>query len=279
MELAVLSEKPVDVEVEFKKPLAYGLSFSSYTAPMGPAGEFESVRLAENPSIPKKIDEFSREKIKVRDALPELARSFDYYYLQKILSAGILGEQKKLVPTRWSITAMDRMLADDCIEKAKQCDAVGEIMLFANTHFDNHFEILLLPGAWEFEQFEAWSPGSAWAQANVAHEYEPYAGRSDYAESEGGGYYAGRLGCAEGLAKMRRQARTIVFREIDEAYKIPLGVWQVREGVRQAFENPPSKFATLKDALSALQARLRVPVAHYLEKSGILRQRKMVDFA
>jgi len=279
MQLAVLSQKPVDIEVEFKKPLSYAMNFSAFTAPMGPSGEFESMRLAENPVIPKKIDEFADEKIKVRDAIPELSRSFDYYYLQKLLSAGILGENKKLVPTRWSITAMDRILADDCITQVKQSPELDEISVFSNMNFDNHYEILLLPGAWEFEQFEAWSPGSYWqTQANVAHEYEPYAGRSDYAESEGGGYYAGRLACAEALSKMRRQARVVVFREIDEAYKVPLGVWQVREGVRNAFTKPPMKFNTLAEALNHLRTRLRVPLEQYLEKSSILRQKKMTEF-
>lgn len=280
MELAVLSQKPVDIEVEFKKPLSYGMNFSAFESPTGPSGEFESMRLAENPVIPNKIDEFAEEKIKVRDAIPELTKSFDYYYLQKLLSAGILGENKKLVPTRWSITAMDRILADDCITQVKQSPELGEISVFSNTHFDNHYEILLLPGAWEFEQFEAWSPGSSWqTQSNVAHEYEPYAGRSDYAESEGGGYYAGRLACAEALARMRKQARTIVFREIDEAYKVPLGVWQVREGARNAFTKPPSKFADLADALAHLGSKLRVPIEQYLQKSDVLKQKKMTDFA
>ncbi|MBS3070613.1 hypothetical protein J4220_03850, partial [Candidatus Micrarchaeota archaeon] len=168
----------------------FHISFSSYTAPMGPAGAMEKMRLTENPVIPKKVDELAEEKVKVRDAVPELVKAgFDYYYMQKLLSAGVLGEKKKLVPTRWSITGTDKILADHYLEKVKESPQIDSPTLYSHEHFDNHYEILLLPGGWEFEQFEAWSPGSAWkTNATVAHEYEPFSGRSDYAESEGGGY-------------------------------------------------------------------------------------------
>ncbi len=272
MQLGVLSQKPVDMEVKFKKKPQFHLSFSSYTAPMGPTGAMETMRLTENPTIPKKVDELAQEKIKVREIIPEMVKGgFDYYYLQKLLSAGVFGEKKKLVPTRWSITGMDKILADHHLESVKQSQHINEVLVFSNSHFDNHYEILLLPGGWEFEQFEAWG-------SSVAHEWEGYEGRSDYAESEGGGYYAGRFSCAEGLWKMKKQARVTVFREISEEYKVPLGVWQVREGVAKAFEKPPLKFLSLKEALEHLQTKLKVPMKKYLEKSMILKQKTLAEF-
>ena len=280
MQLSVLAQKPVDMEVTFTKKPEFHLSFSSYTAPMGPAGAMEKMRLTENPVIPKKVDELAEEKVKVRDAVPELVKAgFDYYYMQKLLSAGVLGEKKKLVPTRWSITGTDKILADHYLEKVKENPQIDSPTLYSHEHFDNRYEILLLPGGWEFEQFEAWSPGSAWkTNATVAHEHEPFTGRSDYAESEGGGYYAGRFGVAEALHKMRKQARSIVFREISEDYNVPLGVWQVRTGVQGAFKKTPVKFNSLAEALSHLQTRLKVPIAEYLKNSSILRQKTLAEF-
>jgi len=280
MQLSVLSQKPVDVEVKFKKKPEFHLFFSSYTAPMGPTGVMETMRLAENPKIPKKVDELAEEKIKVREIIPELVKAgMDYYYLQKLLSAGVFGEKKKLVPTRWSITGMDKILADHYLESVKQNPHINEVLVFSHSHFDNHYEILLLPGAWEFEQFEAWEPGSYWTtNPTIAHEWEPFEGRGDYAESEGGGYYAGRLSCAEALWKMKKQARVTVFREISEEYKIPLGVFQVREGVAKAFEKPPLKFAVLKQALEHLKTKLKAPIAEYLKKSMILKQKTLGEF-
>ncbi len=272
MQLAVLSRKPVDVEVKFKSRPEFRLNFSSYSAPMGPAGAMEGMRLAGNPVIPKKVDELSGEKIRVRDAMPELVKAgLDNHYLQKLLSVGLLGEKKKLVPTRWSITGTDKILADHYLEKVRESKPAGEIKVYSHAHFDNNYEILLLPGAWEFEQFEAWG-------SSVAHEFEPFGGRSDYAESEGGGYYAGRFSVAEALFNMRRQARVTVFREISEDYNPPLGVWQVRVGVAKALEKPPLKFGTMREALAHLRGRLKTPMEEYLRKSAILKQKKLNEF-
>jgi len=279
----VVSQKSVDLEVKFERPLQFSMDFSSFYQPMGPSGAVEKVSVAGNPSVPKKVDELAQEKVKVRQAVPELLSSgLDVYYLQKVLSAGILGEEKKLVPTRWSITAGDRMVADHFLESVKQSPCVNEYAIYSSEFLHNHFEVLLLPGRWEFEQFEAWAPGTVWTKGETAPvimaEYEPYAGRSDYAELEGGGYYAGRLGAAEALHEMGKQARVVIFREIHEEYQIPVGVWQVREQVRQAFKKPPTKCTALKDAFQLLNSRLRLPVSAYYAKSKVLGQKKIFDF-
>lgn len=282
---AVMSRNTVDMEVEFDRVPRYAMSFSPISQPMGPSANVKKMELAENPKIPRKIYSAVEEDVRVREILPELVTSgFDYYYLQKLLSAGLLGKQddKKIVPTRWGITATDRMMGDYYIKQVKECDAVGEIRVYTNEYLFNHFEILLLPGKWEFEQFESWSPKTIWTQseddASIAHEYEPFEGRSDYAVTEGGGYYAGRFACAEGLAKMRKQARVVVFREIYEGYQMPVGVWELRENVRNAFRNIPERHDTLKSALASIQARLRNGMASYLDKSIVMRQKKLGDF-
>ena len=146
----------------------------------------------------------------------------------------------------------------------------------------NHFEILLMPGKWAFEQFEAWAPGSAWDEGkrtyNIEHEYEPFEGRTTYAEEEGGGYYAGRLGVVEALAKRERQARAIVFREIGREYNVPVGVWEVRQNARHAMSSVPKRFSTFSDALEHLSGRLKIPIAEYKCRSRILPQTRLVDF-
>ncbi|PIT85743.1 hypothetical protein COU36_01525 [Candidatus Micrarchaeota archaeon CG10_big_fil_rev_8_21_14_0_10_59_7] len=277
----VMSTKPVDVEARFSKPLSFKMSFSPVSQPMGPTAPLLDLRLAGNPTVPKKVDEFANEKIKVRDALPELLSSgLDYYYVQKVLSAGLLGEKKKLVPTRWAITAADKMIADLYLREIKNFPPVSEFLIFSSDYLYNHFEVLLLPGMWEFEQFEAWSAGTVWTPdgGGISQEYEPYGGRSDYADSEGGGYYAGRFGVTEGLRNMRRQARVVIFREIGQEYQLPVGVFEVRENVRHAFKNPPAKFATLQDAFTELRLRLRNPLEAYLSKSEVLRQKRLSDY-
>jgi hypothetical protein len=155
-------------------------------------------------------------------------------------------------------------------------------MVYTNTYLDNHFEILLMPRKWEYEQFEAWAPQTLWTMAYRApainQENEGYWGRSDYAIKEGGGYYAARFAVQEALDRMRRQAGVIVFREIYEGYIMPVGVWEVRENVRQAMRKAPRKFATLAEALEDISTRLKIPLSEYMKRSKILLQRRLEEF-
>ncbi|MFH1285119.1 MAG: Nre family DNA repair protein [Candidatus Micrarchaeota archaeon] len=279
----VLSIAPVDVEMQFARKPTYTVSFSQINQPMGPSAPLKDFRVCENPEIPKRVDQLANEKIKAVEAARELSEhGFDIYYLTKLLSAGVLGINKKLVPTRWSITATDDMLSKQQMSRIREYPQLSNFLVYSNEYLYNHFEILLLPGAWEFEQFESWAPGTLWTQGargmSTVQEYEPFAGRTAYAQKEGGGYYAGRYGVTEALDNLRKQARAVVFREIHEGYVLPVGVWEVRENVRNAFKNQPKKFSSLKDALSDISTRLRVPISTYLKMSSILQQRKLVDF-
>jgi hypothetical protein len=63
---------------------------------------------------------------------------------------------------------------------------------------------------------------------------------------------------------------------------MPVGVWNVREAVRQAVKNHPYKFATLQEALDFVGRKMDIPVSRWIERSSILkdtmRQKKLVDF-
>ena len=168
------------------------------------------------------------------------------------------------------------------LEEVRQFSQLNNFLVYSSQFLDNHFEILLMPGSWEYENFEAWAPGSFWSKylkkAEIVEEYEPYSGRTAYADQEGGGYYAARLAVVEALHKMKKQARIIVFREIYEGYTIPLGVWQVRENVRNAMKQKPMSFATLKEALNHINSNLRLPVSEYAKQSRILGQKRILDW-
>lgn len=280
-----LATKPTDVEMSFSSKPVYRVSFSDIHQPMGPSASLERLTLAENPHIPRKIDYIVSDEVKSSDAGVMLYEGGqDVYKISTILSSGVLGmkERKKLVPTRWSITAVDSLLFDFMVEDVKGYPSVNEFMVFSHRALDNRFEILLMPGSWEYENFEAWAPGGLWTasmkKAEILEEYEPFRGRTKYADKEGGGYYASRLGVIEGLRRMRRQARVVVFREVYEGYQVPLGVWQVRENVRQAMSGRPESFSTLKEAMMAIGTRLRIRMSDYTKESKILRQRRLGDF-
>ncbi len=277
-----MAEKPVEIEINFEKIRKSKLSFSSVLEPMGPSGIYKNLEILENPKIPKKISELEEEKIKVREVLPEIVGRYNIYYLQQLLSAGVLGEKKRIVPTRWSITATDKIIADYYIQKIKNFAMLNNFLLLESHYLHNHFYVILLPGKWEFEQFEAWAPRTVWNfsgnNLEITEEYEGYKGRKDYAKKQGGGYYAARLGSAEGMYKMRRQAKVVVIREIDEGYQVPVGVWEVRENVRNAFRQKYKKFDQLTKLLNYLKNKMKNKMEGYLAQTKILLQKRISEF-
>jgi hypothetical protein len=280
-----LSERPTDVELTFRKRPVYRVSFSDIVQPMGPSAVLERMRIAGNTSIPRKVDYIVGDDIKAAQAGMLLyEHGQDVYRISNILSSGVLGmkDSRKLVPTRWSIVAVQDMVAQGLIMKIKDMPQLGEFRVYSSEFLDNHFEVLLMPGNWEFENFEAWAPGSMWSEnlkkPEVIQEYEPFSGRKGYAELQGGGYYASRLGIAEGLSGIRRQARVVVFREVYEGYTVPLGNWQILENVRNAFRNPFRRFDSRQESLDYIGSKLRLPMSAYLEGSTLLRQSRLGDF-
>ncbi len=279
-----LSVRPVDVESHYKKAPEFGMSFSPVHQPMGATGDLRRFKITENTVIPRKVDYVISDDLTSTEQVTKLFDGrFDVYYLTNVLASGALGSEdaRKMVPTRWSITAVDDMLARELIGRMRGFQEVSSVQVFENTYMDNHFEVLLLPGAWEFELFEAWSANAIWGNAQgveVVAEHELNRGRKDYAYNEGGGYYAARFAVAEALASMGRQARCVVFREVYDSYVMPVGVWEVRENVRAAMAKKPKTFGSLGEALNDIKTRLNLPLSKYLRKSTILRQTRLTDY-
>ncbi len=275
-QLLALASKPADTEVTFAKKPFYHFFLSDYLQPMGPSGQLTKLRITENVRVPAPVEKIVRDELTAAEAATALyGKAQDVYKITTIFSSGVLGSErkKKLVPTKWSITATDDILAKNMMESIRESPQFPDYLVFEAKYMDNHFCILLIPGSWEFENFEAWAPGSNWAAFNpqkIIPEYEPFEGRTEYAESQAGGYYAARLAAVEYLYNARKQAKIISFREIYEGYQIPLGVWVVRETARAAFRQQPKRFSSLEEALAYIDTRNRIPVASYRQKSKIL---------
>ncbi len=169
---AVMSVKDVDMEAVFREKPRLMLSMDNILQPMGPSATLKDFSVIGNPSVPRVVDQIREDNIRTVDAVDELAgRGFDSHYLTKLLSAGIFGrkEQKKMVPTRWAITATDDMIGKQMLEKVRLLPQAEEFMVFSTEYLFNHFEVIVLPGAFEFEQFEAWI-GSDPEYASVSEE-------------------------------------------------------------------------------------------------------------
>lgn len=254
--------KPVNVEAEIKK-LSRRAEFDDIVQPMGYSAIVEKVRIAENPKIPDRVEKMYYDDVKAQKALSYLFdHGFSTYYLQKIFSAGMLGEMKsrKLVPTRWSITAVHDILGEEIKKEISGFEAVDSVMLFTFEHFGNHFEIILSPGNYFFQLIEIWRRKSFWSPREdwTGADSEDIRPKRQYSNL-GGGYYAARLPVLEYLRKIRREASVLVLREIKPSYYAPLGVWVVEEGVRNAMKLRPEMFESFNDALNKAASRIETP--------------------
>ncbi|MFA4646211.1 Nre family DNA repair protein [Pyrococcus kukulkanii] len=279
-----LSSKPVDSEVLLKgKPVIKVLP-SEFAPPLGPRGILRKFEIVDNPKVPRKVDYVVSDELKVKDAIITLYEAgFDEYYIIRLLSAGLLGVRKKLVPTRWSITAVQDTIGSYLRKIILDYEPIKEYELYFHEFLGNRYIVLLIPRMYAFELLEVWLKGSLFGsdEPSVIHDYEDFRGIKGYAEETSGAYYAARLSVLEYLRRRKRQASAIVFREVTPAYYAPLGVWQVRVGVRKALENIPQTFETLTEALNEIRRILQHPLGKYLDRSWLirqLRQRSIEDF-
>jgi len=283
-----MSSHSVDSEVEFTKRPSETIYLDDHTQPFGPSAPMKSFRL-QNVSVNRRIEKLYYDTdLLSRDAVIELySWGVEVSKIQRAFSVGMFGleRNRKLVPTRWSITAVDSIISSDLISKVKAYESVDKFHLYNYTYMSNVFAALLFPGNWSYEWMEAWFPGTFWnrtlPEADVGGDFENYWGRTAY-PSIGGCYFSARLSVAEALERMRRQATALVLREIHPEFPLPLGVWFVRECVRNLFRQRPTLYDDLESALKGLSNVLTVSLNRWIPKSEILKssifQRKITDF-
>jgi hypothetical protein len=265
-----MAKKSISAEFKLKKPIEANKEKDSYIPVIGKAALIEKVSLQENPIIEKKVDYIvSDTDVKSKDALLELEKSkIQTSMMIKILSAGLLGLKKnrKLVPTRWSITAVDDLLSKEKLKEIKTNPEISEIQVFTAEYIGNHYEFLLLPDKFSFEVIEI-----STCNNGIWTDYETFFGRKNYAESVTGAYYANRLALTEYLEKIKKQASCLVIRQISEEYTQSMGVGVLRQISREAFSKQPEIFSSLNEALSAIQKRLTLPIEIYTNKSILIK--------
>jgi hypothetical protein len=171
------------------------------------------------------------------------------------------------------------------VEYTKTYPVINEFRVYEHVQLDNRWIILLLPREWCYELIEAWYPNTIWnpvgREVAIFSDHEFYDGRKTYAEI-GGCYYAARLATNELLNKERKQAGVVVMREAHPGYIMPVGVWNVREAVRQAVKSKPTNFSSLNETLEYISKRLEIPIKKWISVSNVLKdviqQRRIIDF-
>jgi len=252
-----LASKPVDVEIELKRKLNFDKKKDRILMHQGFNAPLKKAKVISNVKIDRKVDKAINDDIKASEGIEYLYKNnFNEYTLSKILSVGVLGleKNKRLVPTRWSITATDDMLGKNILNQIKDYKWIENYELFFGEFMGNCYLVMLIPNVFSYELFELYLPGSSWnpsGEIKASTDYENYYGRKNYASATAGGYYATRLPILEYLKKIKRQASVLVVRIETPSYWAALGVWVVRESVRKALNNRKLSFNSLNEILES----------------------------
>lgn len=278
-----LASGSIESEMNLKKYPRQQLKLDDNVQPMGPTASLKSLSLGTTKTDHQIEKYYSDTDLIAKEAIIELknngAKQTD---ITRAFSLGLFGVQKtrKMVPTRWSITAVDSTLGLHYWKQIQQLPLINEVRVFESTYMANRFIIMMLPTTWKYELMEAWFPNSAWNPGrNIAlvNDYEGYSGRKTYA-SIGGCYYSGRNMIGEYLTNEGRQAGIVIMRETYPGQDMPMGVWLVREMIRKALQFPYLKFDTKKEAFEYIQSRLLIKPEYWTQHSGVLNMHEMIQY-
>ncbi|MEM3407418.1 MAG: Nre family DNA repair protein [Nitrososphaerota archaeon] len=282
-----LSSSSINTELLFERKPSGAIVLSNEFEPFGPSAPIKSLKIGNyktNKIIEKAYYDYD---MKAEEAVMKAYLSnVNISAIQRAFSSGCFGLKKnrRFVPTRWSITAVDSIVSNNLIGEIKNFPIINEYQVYSFDNIGNRFVILMIPSKWKYESMEAWWPGTfwnPWKNVVIYGDREHFSGRTTYAEI-GGCYYAARLAVTEKLYEMKKQAGVIIFREIYPEYILPIGVWNVRESVRASLKNKSMNFNNLKDALNYISSILKIPLKRWCEASTLLKeelyQTKILDF-
>ncbi|MHA2430718.1 MAG: Nre family DNA repair protein [Promethearchaeota archaeon] len=293
-----MAARPVDTETKLGK-MNFRMLMDNHAPPIGPTGMTEKIEITENVKVHPKVDYcVSDTDLKATNAISE------YLYfnghvpestIRRIFSAGLLGQKsnRRLVPTRWSITAVDDIISKALIKEIKKFPEIDNFQIFESTYLDNHFKILLFPGKFMYEMNEVWAPNTLWNIAlngnnrnlkpQIMTDFEFYRGRKNYASNITGAYYAARKSICEYLYNIKRQARVLIFREVSGGYVVPLGVWVIRETCRNAmYTTEPITLDNFSDAITKMAEGFMVDFKYWKKSSKLInfikKQRSIYEY-
>ena len=275
-ESEVLFEKRPIADIEREKDLGE-------SAPFGPVAPLKSFKTA-SLSIDKRLEKVYYDKdLHAAEAVVDLYKEeVEVSRIHRVLSVGMLGLQKnrRLVPTRWSISATDDIISVSLIKSIVSNAQIDFFEVYKYSHLGNYYSVLLIPdNVWSFEMKEIWFDNNG--NLGMGLDFEDARGLDHY-PFIAGAYFAARLGIAEHLSKRRRKAASLILREIHSDYVMPVGVWQVREGIREALKTEKRQFESFEKALSFACMNLSASKVEWIKGSRIFEHKKkqlrMTDF-
>ncbi len=273
-----MSSRPIDSELQFYKNPKPVASIDGESAPFGPVGEVTSAKFSSTSSDKSIQRVYYDHDLKAQDAVVSLYnRGIEISKIQKCFSVGMFGKKRKLVPTKWSITATDSIIAESLVSEILEFDLIDSCRVFSHDHLGNMFSVVLFPHRWIFENQEAWHTGNG---VGFGSDIEDAKG-IDHPPVTAGAFFAAKLGVAEYLLEKKCQASALVLREIRPEYAVPVGVWQIREAIRSAMKNEPYIAENFDDGITFAAKRMSVSKSEWLSNGNMLsmlKQKSISDF-
>jgi DNA repair protein NreA len=279
LQVMAMSERSADAEMEFVKNTSPVVSIDRDNPIFGPIGEIKSAKFSNSLSDKNIQKSFYDKDLLAQDAVVKLYnKGIEISRIQKCFSIGMFGKNRKLVPTRWSITATDDIISKSLVDKIVDYDVIDTSLVFSYSHLGNFFCVIMFPNRWMFEMQEAWYD----EQGNVGFgsDFEDVRGLDHYPETAGA-HFASRLAVSEYLDEHKTQAAVLVLREIRPEYAVPVGVWQVREGVRMALRQKPVVVSNFQEGINVACKGLSVEKKEWLFHSKLYHaknQKSISDF-
>ncbi len=258
-----IAKSAAEVEITLDRKPSLQLNFEREITPFGPQAKIIQSKITSNVKVNPALEKvFSDTDLKASDGISTLyKKGLEETSISKALSVGAMGQKsnRKLVPTRWSITATDDTISKELLTSVKT-HPIGEYTVHFGGGWGNYYLILFFPERFSYELFEMYvgeitknpivSPHiSTQLTLKYSTDYEDYTGRKSYADNTAGGYYACRLPILEKLCGTRTQCSALALRFITSEYTLPLGVWVCREASRKSLQQRPLIFTTRNEML------------------------------
>ena len=246
-----IAPRPVMVDAVFDRPVRFQPDFDRVTALVGCAGDIASLAVLDHPPTDRAVDRVTSDTdLPAGEGCTLLHQAgIDVYRISPLMTAGLLGRKRKIVPTRWAITAVDDTVSTAQKKEISRYPPIPSVRLHAADLFGNRVALLLVPGDWRYEMIERWGPRSLWAGETETIVADREGMKKTGYSPITGAYYSARLAVTEYLSRIQRSARVIVIRNVDPSYWAPLGTWVVREASRRAMAAEPAEFSSLAEAV------------------------------
>ncbi len=266
-----LSAGSVESEAAFART-PQGMHFSEEHTPYGPTAPIERFEAGEGRWQGDLEKVYYDTDLTASDAIISLhKKNVPFSSIQKAFSAGTMGRERgrRLVPTRWSITACDTGIGDSLLKRVQRCPVLDTVRVHGFSSLHNTYAVILLPTGWQYEWTEAFSHVLG-REEFIFSDHEGHRRKSGYSPL-GGCYYSCKMAVLEALAREQEQAGAIVLREAVKGY-IPLGVFNVRENVRHAMQQKGREFEDIRSALAYLSNRFTLPMERFIHSGALLQE-------